>query len=59
MSRYVAAAALLSLVRKRFRAYVHPPERLERAAAGHGLRRTHLVRGAIWETAQFEPAPPS
>ena len=48
--------ALLALVRKRFRAYVHPPARLERAAAEHGLRRTHVVRGRIWETAQFEPA---
>ena len=48
--------ALLALVRKRFRAYVHPPARLERAAAEHGLRRTRVVRGRIWETAQFEPA---
>jgi len=48
--------ALLALIRKRFRAYVHPPDRLERAVAEHGLRRTRVVRGRIWETAQFEPA---
>jgi hypothetical protein len=52
-----AQNAFLALVRKRFRVYVHPPARLERAAAEHGLRRTRVTRGAIWETAQFEPAP--
>jgi magnesium-protoporphyrin O-methyltransferase len=42
------------LLRKRFRSYVHSPEELDRAAARHGLRRTRTVRGAVWETAQFD-----
>ena len=46
------------LLRKRFRSFVHRPEELEREAARHGLRRTRVSRGAIWETAQFEPARP-
>ena len=45
---------LFALIRKRFRVYVHAPDQLERAVAGHGLRRTRIARGAIWETAQFE-----
>jgi len=45
---------LFALIRKRFRVYVHAPDQLERVVAGHGLRRTSIARGAIWETAQFE-----
>jgi hypothetical protein len=47
---------LFAMIRKRFRVYVHPPGRLERAAAEHGLGRIRTTRGRIWETAQFEPA---
>jgi magnesium-protoporphyrin O-methyltransferase len=46
---------LFGLVRRRFRVYMHAPAELERSAAEHGLRRTRAARGAIWETAQFEP----
>jgi hypothetical protein len=43
------------LIRKRFRSFVHRSEELEREAARLGLRRARTSRGAIWETAQFEP----
>lgn len=49
-----AQNAALALIRKRFRAYVHPPDVLERVLADHGLRRTQTTCGAIWETAHFE-----
>ena len=42
------------LVRKRFRAYVHPPAELERAVAGSGLTRSRVSRGLVWETAQYD-----
>lgn len=42
------------LIGKRFQSFVHPPEELERAAARHGLRRTRVSRGWVWETAQFD-----
>ena len=42
------------LVRKRFRVFVHAPAKLERAAIEHGLVRTRVSRGAVWETAQFD-----
>jgi magnesium-protoporphyrin O-methyltransferase len=45
------------IARKRFRVFVHAPGRLERAAATHGLRRTRVSRGAVWETVQFEMRP--
>jgi magnesium-protoporphyrin O-methyltransferase len=45
------------LVRKRFRVFVHSPSRLERAAGDHGLVRTRVSRGAVWETAQFDARP--
>ena len=47
---------VFALVRKRFRVFVHPPAELESAAAGHGLRRSRVSRGIIWETAQFDVA---
>jgi magnesium-protoporphyrin O-methyltransferase len=43
------------LVRKRFRVFVHVPGTLEQAAGAHGLERTRVARGWVWETAQFEP----
>jgi len=46
---------LFGLIRKRFRVYLHAPAELERSAAEHGLCRTRAARGAVWETAQFEP----
>lgn len=49
---------ILALVRKRFRVFVHPPAQLERAAARHGLERTRVARGAIWETVRFDVASP-
>lgn len=50
--------AAFRVVRKRFRSFVHAPDELDRQAARHGLRRTRTSRGAVWETAQFELAPP-
>lgn len=47
---------LFAVIRKKFRTFIHPPEELERQAAGHGLRRTRTSRGWIWETAQFDVA---
>jgi magnesium-protoporphyrin O-methyltransferase len=47
---------LFALLRKRFRVYVHSPRRLEQVVSERGLRPTHVARGAIWETAQFEHA---
>lgn len=44
------------LVRKRFRVFVHPPTELESAATRHGLRRSRVSRGIVWETAQFDVA---
>lgn len=50
--------AVLRLVRKEFRVFVHDPADLDAAAAAHGLRRTRTQRGAVWETAAFaRPAP--
>lgn len=45
------------LIRKRFRVFIHPPAELESAAARHGLRRSRVSRGIVWETAQFDVAP--
>ena len=45
--------ALFALMRRRFRAFVHPPRELERAAEKNGLRLSRVERGPIWETAQF------
>jgi magnesium-protoporphyrin O-methyltransferase len=44
---------LLAVMRKRFRMFVHAPGDLERAAERHGLRRSRVERGLVWETAQF------
>ncbi len=44
-----------AVIRKRFRSYVHPPAALDREAAMHGLRRARTSKGAIWETARYEP----
>jgi len=48
--------ATLRLMRRRFRAFVHSPDDLERAVAQRGLRRTRVSRGFVWETAQFDVA---
>ncbi len=48
--------AVLALMRKRFRVFVHSPGELERAAAGRGLFLSRVERGVVWETAQFDPA---
>jgi hypothetical protein len=47
---------VFGLIRKRFRVFVHPAAELERAVVRHGLRRTRVSRGPIWETAQFDVA---
>jgi magnesium-protoporphyrin O-methyltransferase len=58
--RFLVRAAMrlqnvgLRLAHKRFRVFVHAPGRLERAAAAHGLERTRVSQGSIWEIAQFE-----
>jgi hypothetical protein len=56
--RVVARAqnVFFALVRKRFRVFVHPSAELHDAAAQHGLSRTRVARGTIWETAQFDVA---
>jgi len=46
--------AALWVMRKRFRAYLHAPGELERAAGRHGLTRSRVARGMLWETAQFD-----
>ena len=46
----------LTVMRKRFRAFVHAPTELERAVAGSGLTRTRVSRGLVWETAQYDLA---
>jgi hypothetical protein len=46
--------AVLALMRKRFRTFVHSPGDLERAAAEGGLVLSRVERGFIWETAQFD-----
>jgi hypothetical protein len=48
--------ALLWVLRKRFRAFVHEPAELERAVSQHGLRLARVSRGLVWETAEFEVA---
>jgi magnesium-protoporphyrin O-methyltransferase len=48
--------AAMWVMRKRFRAFVHPPAELERAAARGGLTRTRVARTPLWETARFDAA---
>jgi hypothetical protein len=45
-----------ALVRKRFRVFVHPAAELQDAAARHGLSRSRVDRGTVWETVQFDVA---
>jgi hypothetical protein len=47
---------VFALVRLRFRVFVHHTDTLERAAAHHGLSRSRVARGLVWETAQFDVA---
>lgn len=46
----------LRLLRKRFRAFVHPVAQLDQAVSPSGLRRVRTARGFVWETAQFDVA---
>ena len=48
--------AALAVIRKRFRAFVHAPGELERAAGRRGLTRSRVARGMLWETAQLDDA---
>ena len=43
-----------ALLRREFRVFVHDPVELERAAREHGLSRTHVHRGRVWESVAFE-----
>ena len=45
------------VMRKRFRAFVHPIADLDRAVGQAGLRRSRTDRGVFWETAQFDVVP--
>lgn len=37
-----------------FRIFVHDPAEIERIALAHGLRRTDVRRGRVWEVAAFD-----
>lgn len=56
LSRAFARAAnlVLPLFAGGFRIFVHDPAEIERVAAAHGLRRTALRRGRVWEVAAFD-----
>jgi hypothetical protein len=45
---------VFALLGRGFRVYVHDPAELEAAANAHGLRRTLLHRGVVWESVAFE-----
>lgn len=49
-----AANLILPLFGGGFRVFVHDPAEIERVAAAHGLRRTALRRGRVWEVAAFD-----
>ncbi len=42
------------LTRCSFRLFVHPPAEIARIAEAHGLTRTALTKGLLWESAIFE-----
>ena len=56
VSRAFARAAnlILPLFGGGFRVFVHDPAEIERVAAVHGLRRTAVRRGRVWEVAAFD-----
>lgn len=56
VSRAFARAANLALrlFGGGFRVFVHDPAEIERVAASHGLQRTALRRGRVWEVAAFD-----
>ena len=49
-----AANLILPLFGGSFRIFVHDPAEIERVAATHGLRRTAVRRGRVWEVAAFD-----
>lgn len=49
-----AANLILRLWGRSFRVFVHDPAEIERVAAAHGLMRTDLRRGRVWEVAAFD-----
>jgi magnesium-protoporphyrin O-methyltransferase len=49
--------AVLALLRRDFRVYVHDPAALAAAADAEGLGRTHHRRGAVWESVAFGRRP--
>jgi magnesium-protoporphyrin O-methyltransferase len=42
------------LLRKEFRAFIHPPDAMLAVLAGQGLRVTHAHQGIIWQVAGLE-----
>jgi hypothetical protein len=48
-----------ALVRRDFRVHIHAPAALDAALREHGLRRTALHRGLIWESVAFERPTPT
>lgn len=49
-----AANLVLPLFAGGFRIFVHDPAEIERVAVAHGLHRTALRRGRVWEVAAFD-----
>ena len=49
-----AANLILHLFGGGFRVFVHDPAEIERIALAHGLQRTALRRGRVWEVAAFD-----
>lgn len=49
-----AANVILRLCGGGFRVFVHDPAEIERIALAHGLQRTALRRGRVWEVAAFD-----
>jgi magnesium-protoporphyrin O-methyltransferase len=45
----------MAVFRKRFRSFVHSPDRLAEAVSRQGLARSRVSRGLVWETAEFVP----
>lgn len=56
LSRAFARAAnlVLRVCGGGFRIFVHDPAEIERVAAAHGLRRTAVRAGRVWEVAAFD-----
>jgi 2-polyprenyl-3-methyl-5-hydroxy-6-metoxy-1,4-benzoquinol methylase len=56
LSRFLLGSEnlLLSLRRKEFRAFVHPPARMLAVVEGRGLRQTYAHEPLVWQIAGFE-----